>query len=110
MADFSEARSAGELNSVVPPREFSVTRNNLTDFRSDKARRRVRHDPSNDAKNVVHRRDAYLLSPHLSLRARRRNPDGSELAVDVAARGWSAIVGVALLALVTGYVLLRWLL
>ena len=37
--------------------------------------------------------------PHLSLRARRRNPDGAELAVDVAARGWPAIAGVALLAL-----------
>ena len=46
--------------------------------------------------------------PHLSLRARRRNPDGAELAVDVAARGGPAIAGVALLALVVAYVL-RWL-
>ena len=49
------------------------------------------------------------VSPHLSLRARRRNPDGAELAVDVAARGWPAIAVVALLAPVVGYVLLRWL-
>jgi hypothetical protein len=27
------------------------------------------------------------ISPHLSLRARKRNPDGAELAVDVDARG-----------------------
>jgi len=46
---------------------------------------------------------------HLSLRARRRNPDGAELAVDVAARGWPAIAGVVLLALVVGLMLLRWL-
>jgi hypothetical protein len=49
------------------------------------------------------------VSPHLLLRARRRNADGAELAVDVAARGWPAIAGVAFLALVVGYVLLQWL-
>lgn len=43
----------------------------------------------------------------VSLRTRRRNPDGAELAVDVAARGWPATAGVTLLALVVGYVLLR---
>jgi hypothetical protein len=48
-------------------------------------------------------------SSHLSLRAHRRNPDGAERAVDVAARGWPAIAGVTLLALVVGFVLLRWL-
>lgn len=82
---------------------------NLTDSRSDKLRHRAHRDPSNNAKNATRRRDTDQVSPHLSLRARRRNPDGAEFAVDVAARGWPAIAGVALLALVTAYVLLRWL-
>jgi hypothetical protein len=37
-------------------------------------------------------------APSLSVRARRRNSEGAELAVDVAARGWPAIVTVAVLA------------
>jgi hypothetical protein len=54
--------------------------------------------------------NVWVLSPsHLSLSARKRNPDGAELAVDVAARGWPAIAGVALLALVGAYMLLGWL-
>lgn len=36
--------------------------------------------------------------PRLSVRARRRNSKGAELAVDVAARGWPAIATVAVLA------------
>lgn len=55
-------------------------------------------------------RSVWVLSPpHLSLSARKRSPDGAELAVDVAARGWPAIAGVAFLALVGAYMLLGWL-
>jgi hypothetical protein len=56
-----------------------------------------------------------ISPPQLSLSARKRSPSGAELAVDVAARGWPAIAiaiaiaGVALLALIGAYVLLRWL-
>jgi hypothetical protein len=50
-----------------------------------------------------------ISPPHLSLSARKRSPSGAELAVDVAARGWPAIAGVALLGLIGAYVLLRWL-
>lgn len=82
-----------------------MSRNDQIDARSDMLRRRVRRDLSNAAR----RRDTDQVSPRLSLRARRRNPDGAEFAVDIAARGWPAVAGVAVLALVAAYLLLSWL-
>ncbi len=44
-------------------------------------------------------------SSHLSLRARKRAPNGAEFAVDLAARGWLAIAWLAMI--VATFVLTR---
>ena len=110
IARATRADSRGISRAFFQKSEVARGREAYMASRSSKRAGTVRPTSANFPRSrraLADRRTSKVV-PHLSLQASKRTANGEMVTVNVVARAWPAIVGVALLALIAAYVLLRW--